>query len=259
MNAHPPVELSGLGTRFGSRWVLRGIDLQVPRGALLALVGGSGSGKTTLLRQIVGLLTPTEGQVSLFGEPLQQGDREARAARRRRFGMLFQHGALFSALNVFDNVAFPLRELRTLREDEISDLVFTKLGMVEIDRDAAWRMPAELSGGMIKRIALARALALDPELLLLDEPTAGLDPDRSGAFVKLIRTLHEALNLTVVFVTHDLDTLAALANRIAVLSDGRIIATGTLDEVVNIDHPFIERFFRSERSLHAMRRGMGTD
>ncbi|MCX9156711.1 ATP-binding cassette domain-containing protein [Niveibacterium sp. 24ML] len=259
MSAPLPVELTGLGTRFGPRWVLRGINLQVPRGALLALVGGSGSGKTTLLRQIVGLLTPTEGQVSLFGEPLQQGGREARAARRRRFGMLFQHGALFSALNVFDNVAFPLRELRTLREDEISDLVFTKLGMVEIDRDAAWRMPAELSGGMIKRIALARALALDPELLLLDEPTAGLDPDRSAAFVQLIRTLHEALNLTVVFVTHDLDTLAALANRIAVLSEGQIIATGTLDEVVNVDHPFIERFFRSERSLHAMRRGMGTN
>lgn len=259
MSGAPPVELCGIGTRFGRHWVLRGVDLTVQRGELLALVGGSGSGKTTMLRQIVGLLAPTEGEIKLFGESLHDGDRDELAARRRRFGMLFQHGALFSALNVFDNIAFPLREIRCLPEAEIRDLVFTKLGMVEIDRDAAWRMPAELSGGMIKRIALARALALDPELLLLDEPTAGLDPDRSAAFVTLIRTLHQALNLTVVFVTHDLDTLAALANRLAVLAEGRILATGSLDEVVQVDHPFIQRFFLSERSMHALRRGKGTD
>jgi len=142
---------------------------------------------------------------------------------------------------------------------EIRDLVFAKLGMVEIDADAAWRMPSELSGGMIKRIALARALALDPELLLLDEPTAGLDPDRAGAFVDLIRALHRALNLTVVFVTHDLDTLSALASRVAVLSDRRILATGPLNEIVHVEHPFIESFFKSERSLHALRRGQKTD
>jgi len=253
------IEIRKLGTRFGRRWVLRGVDLAVARGELLALVGSSGGGKTTLLRQIVGLMRPTEGEIRLFGEPQHSGDRDLRRDRQRRLGMLFQHGALFSALNVFDNVAFPLRELRVLPEGEIRDLVFTKLGMVEIDADAAWRMPSELSGGMIKRIALARALALDPELLLLDEPTAGLDPDRAGAFVELIRALHAALNLTVVFVTHDLDTLSALASRVAVLSDRRILASGPLEEIVHFEHPFIESFFKSERSLHALRRGQKTD
>lgn len=253
------IRVDGLGTRFGRQWVLRGIDLEVGRGEILALVGGSGSGKTTLLRQVVGLLRPSEGVISLFGEPQGEGDRQTVQARQRRLGMLFQHGALFSALNVFDNVAFPLRELRVLREADIRELVFAKLGMVELDAAVAWRMPAELSGGMVKRVALARALALDPELLLLDEPTAGLDPDRSGSFVRLIRGLHAALNLTVVFVTHDLDTLAALATRVAVLVEGRILAQGRLDEVVQVDHPFIERFFRSERSLHAMARGKGQD
>ncbi|WP_341674901.1 ATP-binding cassette domain-containing protein [Niveibacterium sp. SC-1] len=254
-----PVVVEGLGTRFGRRWVLRGIDFAVPRGEVMALVGGSGSGKTTLLRQIVGLHRPSEGKVLLFGEAQQSGNRVEREMRQQRLGMLFQHGALFSALSVFDNVAFPLRELRRLSEDEIRDLVFTKLGMVEIDADVAWRMPAELSGGMIKRVALARALSLDPELLLLDEPTAGLDPDRSASFVDLIRSLHRALDLTVVFVTHDLDTLAALATRVAVLTDGSILASGTLEEVVKVEHPFIERFFRSERSLHALQRGRRTD
>ncbi|MCL2656048.1 MAG: ATP-binding cassette domain-containing protein [Betaproteobacteria bacterium] len=253
------IEIRGLGIRFGPRWILRRVDLEVARGELLALVGGSGCGKTTLLRQIVGLLLPTEGGIQLFGEPQHAGDRDTRQDRQRRLGMLFQQGALFSALNVFDNVAFPLRELGFLPEAEIRDLVFTKLAMVEISHDAAWRMPAELSGGMIKRVALARALALDPELLLLDEPTAGLDPDRAGAFVELIRALHSALNLTVVFVTHDLDTLSALASRVAVVAERRILAVGPLDQIVHVQHPFIERFFLSERSLHALRRGKQSD
>lgn len=252
-----PVEIRGLGTRFGKQWVLRGIDLAVEAGEVLALVGGSGSGKTTLLRQIVGLLPPSEGEVALFGEPLYSGGRAQRQARQRRLGMLFQHGALFSALNVFDNVAFPLRELRLISESEIADLVYTKLGMVELDPAVARRMPAELSGGMVKRVGLARALALDPELLLLDEPTAGLDPDRAGAFVRLIRDLHRALHLTVVFVTHDLDTLAALSSRIAVLAERRILAQGPLEAVMAVEHPFIQRFFRSEHCLHALARGSG--
>lgn len=251
----PPVEVRGLSTRFGKTWVHRAIDLVVPAGEVLALVGGSGSGKTTLLRQMVGLLQPAAGEVRLFGEPLSGGTRNEQIARRRRFGMLFQQGALFSALNVFDNVAFPLREAGVRDEELISELVLLKLAMVELDVDVAARMPAELSGGMVKRVALARALALEPELLLLDEPTAGLDPDRSAGFVRLIRALHRALGLTVVLVTHDLDTLAALATRVAVLADGRILACGPLDEILTVQDPFIERFFHNERSQAALARG----
>ena len=250
-----PVELKGVSTRFGRTWVHRNIDLAVPAGEVVALVGGSGSGKTTLLRQMVGLLQPSAGEVRLFGEPLFSGSRADQLARRHRFGMLFQHGALFSALNVFANVAFPLREFGVSDEAMLRDLVLLKLAMAELEPDVALRMPAELSGGMIKRVALARALALEPELLILDEPTAGLDPDLSAGFVRLIRALHKALGLTVILVTHDLDTLAALATRVAVLSEGRILAFGPLDEIMTVQDPFIERFFHSERSQVALARG----
>jgi len=274
-----PVELKGVSTRFGRTWVHRNIDLAVPAGEVVALVGGSGSGKTTLLRQMVGLLQPAAGEVRLFGEPttllrqmvgllqpaagevrlfgepLFSGSRADQLARRHRFGMLFQHGALFSALNVFANVAFPLREFGVSDEAMLRDLVLLKLAMAELEPDVALRMPAELSGGMIKRVALARALALEPELLILDEPTAGLDPDLSAGFVRLIRALHKALGLTVILVTHDLDTLAALATRVAVLSEGRILAFGPLDEIMTVQDPFIERFFHSERSQVALARG----
>lgn len=255
MNGLPVVALQGIGTRFGGDWIHRGLDLSVARGEMVALVGGSGSGKTTLLRQMVGLLQPTEGEVRLFGESLLAGNRAERAGRRQRFGMLFQHGALFSAFNVFDNIAFPLREAGLASEAEIRDLVALKLAMVELQPGQAWLMPAELSGGMVKRVALARALALEPELLILDEPTAGLDPDLSEGFVQLIRSLHRQLGLTMVLVTHDLDTLAALATEVAVLADKRILGHGSLEEVMALEHPFIERFFHGERSLHALARG----
>jgi phospholipid/cholesterol/gamma-HCH transport system ATP-binding protein len=240
----PVVAMRGIGTRFDDTWVHRGVDLDVPPGEVVALVGGSGSGKTTLMRQMIGLLRPTEGQVRLFGQALFSGDALADRALRRRFGVLFQQGALFSALSVMENIAFPLRELRQLDAGLIRDLVHLKLSMVGMTPDDARRMPAELSGGMVKRVALARALALEPELLLLDEPTAGLDPDRSAAFVELVRDLREQLGLTVVLVTHDLDTLAALASRVAVLADRRILAFGTLDDVMAVQHPFIRNFFR---------------
>ena len=173
-------------------------------------------------------------------------------ALRRRFGVLFQHGALFSAFSVFDNIAFPLRELGFLDEDIIAELVRLKLAMVELLPRHGGLMPAELSGGMVKRVALARALALEPELLLLDEPTAGLDPDRSDSFVRLIRQLDRELGLTVVLVTHDLDTLAALASPVAVLAEQRILAYGPLDEIMTSDHPFIRNFFLSDRSRRAL-------
>lgn len=248
------IEVRNVSMRFGRTWIHRGLNLDIDAGEVVSLVGGSGSGKTTLLRQISGLLTPTSGMIKLFGEPLFGGSMQRERALRQRFGMLFQQGALFSALSVFDNIAFPLRELRQLDEATIRDLVMLKLSLVELLPEHAQLMPAELSGGMIKRVALARALALEPELLLLDEPTAGLDPDRSESFVRLIRGLSSALGLTVVLVTHDLDTLVALSTKIAVLAEQRILAYGSIPEVIAIDHPFIENFFRSERAKGALQK-----
>ena len=248
----PVIRIRELSTRFGEVWIHKGLDLAVERGEMVSLVGGSGSGKTTLLRMVVGLLLPDRGDIELFGEPLFGGGIARERELRQRFGVLFQHGALFSAFNVFDNIAFPLRELKRYDEDAIHDLVMLKLSMVELLPRHGKLMPAELSGGMIKRVALARALALEPELLLLDEPTAGLDPDRSDSFVRLIRMLGEELGLTVMLVTHDLDTLAALSTRVAVLAEQRILAYGTTEEIMHFDHPFIRNFFLSERSVRAL-------
>ena len=234
------VEMCGLSTRIGDRFVHRNLDLRVERGQVVGLVGGSGSGKTTLLRQILGLIQP--GSVRLFGEDLGAAGAVAQSALLRRLGMLFQAGALFSALPAFDNIAFPLRELKRLDEDWIRRLVNLKLAMVELEVEHGKLMPAELSGGMVKRVALARALALEPELLLLDEPTAGLDPDRSRSFVKLLGQLQGELGLTVIMVTHDPETLAGLATHIAVLADQHIVQFGLAADVMAGDHPFLAGF-----------------
>ncbi|HKU69840.1 MAG TPA: ATP-binding cassette domain-containing protein [Burkholderiales bacterium] len=246
------IEVNGLWTRFGNHTVHRDISLTVERGEVLSLVGGSGSGKTTLLRQMMGLETPYKGEVKVFGVSLQHGDADEIRRIRNRWGVLFQQGALFSALSVFDNVALPLRELKTLDEDLIRELVMLKLGMVGIEGDHVSKMPADLSGGMVKRVALARALSLEPELLFLDEPTAGLDPDRSESFVHLIEELRQELGLTVVMVTHDLDTLIALSSRVGVLCDQRIVAIGTLPEIVANSHRFICNFFQGARGKRAL-------
>lgn len=239
----PVISVEGLWTKRGGQTIHRDLDLRVDSGEIIGLVGGSGSGKTTLLRVVVGLDAAVRGEVRLFGiDPLRARRRERQAAQRR-FGTLFQAGALFSALSVFDNIALPLRELRALEPSLIRDLVMLKLDLVEIEAKHCGKMPAELSGGMIKRVALARALALDPELLVLDEPTAGLDPDRSRSFVKLIQSLSHEHGLTVFMVTHDVDTLSTLATRVAVLAEGRIVADGPLDEVKRNTHPFITSFF----------------
>lgn len=250
--AAPVIEIQGLRTAYGKTVVHEHLDLQVEQGEIIALVGGSGSGKTTLLRQMLGLETPASGTVKVFGVDLQQADNAQLQQLRQRWGMLFQHGALFSALTTFDNVAQPMRELRTLPEDLIRDAVLLKLQMVGLTPADACKMPSDLSGGMVKRVALARALALEPELLFLDEPTAGLDPSLSDSFVELIAALRDAMQLTVVMVTHDLDTLLALATRIAVLADKHLIAYGTAQEVIAVPHPFIEQFFLGGRGRRAL-------
>ena len=245
------VEVEDLYSRFGSHVIHEDINLSVKRGEVLGLVGSSGSGKTVLLRQMLGLEMPSQGSVRIFGQSVHKSDRSELQRIRNRCGVLFQKGALFSALSVFDNIALPMRELRTLNEPMVRDLVMLKLEMVEIDSQHANKMPAELSGGMIKRIALARAMALDPELLFLDEPTSGLDPVLSEGFVNLIQTLRRELTLTIVMATHDLDTLAALSDRVAVLADQRLLALGSLKEVMSTKHPFISKFFLGERGKKA--------
>jgi phospholipid/cholesterol/gamma-HCH transport system ATP-binding protein len=249
----PVVEIRKLCSAFnlpdGKVVVHKDLDLTVERGEVLSIVGGSGSGKTVLLRQILGLERPAAGEVRVLGEPVHG---QALHGASSRIGMLFQHGALFSAFTVLENVAFPLRELKTLPSRLIEEAAMVKLQMVGLKPRDAEKMPSELSGGMIKRAALARALIMDPPLLLLDEPTAGLDPDSSDGFVRLLRSLHRDLALTVVMVTHDLDTLYELSTRIAVLADQKVIVAGRPREVIAFRHPFIEDFFLGERGQRAM-------
>jgi len=229
--------------------VHRDLDLQVARGELLVVVGASGSGKSVLLRQILGLEQPERGRIEVLGAPSEELGRQGAAGR---VGMLFQHGALFSSFSALDNIALPLRELRMLPARLVHDAAMVKLRMVGLASDDGAKMPADLSGGMTRRTALARALVMDPPLLLLDEPTAGLDPISADGFVDLLRSLHRELGLTVVMVTHDLETLFALATRVAVLADQRVITTGAPHEVTAVDHPFVQRFFGSERARRAM-------
>jgi phospholipid/cholesterol/gamma-HCH transport system ATP-binding protein len=246
------VQIQGLWTKFGRTVVHQDLNLDIHAGEILSIVGGSGTGKTVLLRQMLGLETPTKGTVRVFGADVSTAQAEQLQQMRNHWGMLFQEGALYSALSVFDNIALPLRELRVLPEDVIYDAVMLKMDMVGLGLEHANKMPADLSGGMVKRAALARALALEPQLLFLDEPTAGLDPDLSDAFVDLIQALHRELKLTVVMVTHDLDTLFALSSRIAVLAEKHVIAIGPTRDVLEVDHPFIKQFFLGERGQRAL-------
>ncbi|WP_326541230.1 ABC transporter ATP-binding protein [Pseudorhodoferax sp.] len=247
------VSIQGLWTAFGEGRnqvvIHKDLELSIHAGEVVSLVGGSGTGKTVLLRQMLGLEKPYRGEVTVLGEPAAQLGRRGAASR---VGMLFQHGALFSAFSVLDNIAFPLRELRRLPLDLVYDTALVKLQMVGLGPQHAGKMPADLSGGMVKRVALARALAMDPPLLLLDEPTAGLDPHGSDEFVELLRSLHRELNLTVVMVTHDLDTLFALSSRVLVLAEKRVLVQGPPDEVAAYEHPFVREFFQGERGRRAM-------
>lgn len=249
----PVVQIDKLWSVFRSQGVEsvihQDLDLTIAQGELLSIVGGSGGGKTVLLRQILGLESPARGRVTVLGRPAAE---LGRAGAASRVGMLFQHGALFSAFTVLENIAFPLRELGGLPDDLVRDAAMVKLQMVGLEPAQAHKMPADLSGGMIKRVALARALIMDPPLLLLDEPTAGLDPDRSDAFCTLLRSLHRELGLTVVMVTHDLDTIVELSTRVAVVADKHVIVNAPPREVVAFEHPFVRDFFLGERGQRAM-------
>ncbi len=246
------IRVRGLVNRFGSQTVHEDLDLDVRRGEILGVVGGSGTGKSVLMRSILGLRNPDEGQIEVLGRDARGGDSESRLHIQRNTGVLFQDGALFSSLTVGENVQVPLKEHhRELPERWHYELALLKVKLAGLPADAINKLPSQLSGGMRKRAGLARALALDPPLLFLDEPTAGLDPIGAAAFDRLIKTLQEALGLTVFLITHDLDTLYAICDRVAVLADRKVVANAPLADIEKLDHPWIQEYFHGPRARAA--------
>ncbi len=243
--ANAAIEIESVKLRFGETVVHDGVSFHVPRGNICAVIGGSGSGKSTLLKEVVGLLRPNEGRIKLLGKDVWEIDESELSELRQRFGVLFQNGALFSALTVGENVAVPLREQTTLPEDIIAAIVQLRLALTGLPGETALKMPSELSGGMRKRVALARALALEPEVVFLDEPASGLDPINARGFDHLIRTLSDSLGLTIFMVTHDLDSILGIADQVVVLDGGKVIADGPVKEVVRKNHPWIQEYFSS--------------
>ncbi|MEO7170817.1 MAG: ABC transporter ATP-binding protein [Sphingomonas sp.] len=242
----------GLKNSFGEQIVHDGLDLDVKRGEIFGVVGGSGTGKSVLMRSIIGLQVPDEGEITVFDENTVNIDENEAVNIRKRWGVLFQGGALFSTLTVAENTQVPLREFYAdLDQALLDEIAAYKVVMTGLPADAGPKYPAELSGGMRKRAGLARALALDPELLFLDEPTAGLDPIGAAAFDELIASLQKTMGLTVFLITHDLDTLYAICDRVAVLADQKVIAVGTIDELLALDHPWIEEYFKGPRGRAA--------
>ncbi len=242
------IEARGVKVGFGERLVLDGVDLDVYRGEILGFVGGSGAGKSVLMRTIIGLIPKRAGTIKVFGQDMDAASDRERQAIERRWGVLFQQGALFSSLTVRENMQFPLREYLKVSQGLMNELALAKLDMVGLDASVLDKYPSELSGGMTKRVALARALALDPDIVFLDEPTSGLDPIGAGEFDSLIATLQRTLGLTVFMVTHDLDSLHTVCDRIAVLADGRIIAAGDMGAMLASEHPWLKAYFRGKRS-----------
>jgi len=244
------IEVRDVVVGFGNRVVLDHVDLDVRRGEVLGFVGGSGAGKSVLMRTIIGLVPKREGSIKVLGVDMDSVTDLERQAVERRWGILFQHGALFSSLSVMENLQFPVREYLDLSQRLLDELAIAKLELVGLDASVCNKFPSELSGGMIKRVALARALALDPEIVFLDEPTSGLDPIGAGAFDALIATLQRTLGLTVFMVTHDLDSLHTVCNRIAVLFEGKVIETGTMQQMLASRHPWLRSYFHGVRSGH---------
>lgn len=245
------IEVRSLRNQFGAQVVHEGLDLSVRRGEILGVVGGSGSGKSVLMRSIIGLNRPAAGQVRMLGEDVSAMSAKERTRIDRRCGVLFQNGALFSSLSVAENVEVPMRELRTLPENLMHRLSALKLALAGLPASAGAKFPSQLSGGMVKRAALARSLALDPELLFLDEPTAGLDPIGAAAFDQLILTLRDSLGLTVFLITHDLDTLHTICDRVAVLAQKRVLAIGSLAQVAKHPDAWIQDYFCGPRGRAA--------
>ena len=242
------IEVRDLVVGFGDRTVLNRVTFDVKRGEVFGFVGGSGSGKSVLLRTIIGLIPHRSGSMKVLGTRLDTATEEERRAIERRWGVLFQQGALFSSLTVLQNVQFPMVEYLDLPQRLMDEMAAVKLDMVGLSRADHDKMPSELSGGMTKRVALARALALDPELVFLDEPTSGLDPIAAGDFDALIRTLQQTLGLTVFMITHDLESLHTICDRVGALADGRVVNTGSIESMLASDNPWVQSYFRGRRA-----------
>lgn len=249
MSSGPAISVRDLVVSLGGRNVLDGLSIDVRRGEIIGIVSASGGGKSVLLRTMLNLLPKTSGQIEILGENTEGQTADEQSAIGRRLGVLFQHGALFSSLNALQNVQFPMREYLDIPQELMDEIAVAKLEMVGLKRDDARKMPSELSGGMIKRVALARALALEPDIVFLDEPTSGLDPISAEEFDRLIRTLQQTLGLTVYMNTHDLNSLVTVCDRIAALADGKVVALGSLAEVRTCEHPWVHAYFAGERAM----------
>lgn len=247
----PVIEVRGIRTRFGNAVIHEDVTLDIFRGEVFGIAGGSGCGKSTLLREMVLLERPAAGSIRIFGEEITSLTEDQALPLRRRVGVMFQRGALFSGLTVSENVGVPLREHTRLDDRLIDEIAAIKIAMAGLPASSADKLPSELSGGMRKRAALARALALDPEILFLDEPTAGLDPAGAAAFDELVEQLQQLLGLTIVIVTHDLDTLWRVTDRVAILGEGRVLALGSMEDLAKHDHPIIREYFHGARGRAA--------
>lgn len=245
------IEMRQVATRFGEHVVHSGVDLEVRKAEIFAVIGGSGSGKSTLLREMILLQSPNEGTVRVLGIDLLNITAEAALDLRKRWGVMFQHGGLFGSLTVLENIGLPLREHTQQSDAEIDQIAAAKLSMTGLKPEVGAQYPSELSGGMMKRASLARALAMEPELLFLDEPTAGLDPDSATGVDALVRMLRDQCGLTIVMITHDLDLLWQVADRVAVLADGKVQAMGSMAELAQMDNPLIRAFFEGPRARSA--------
>jgi phospholipid/cholesterol/gamma-HCH transport system ATP-binding protein len=247
-NGEAVIKVRNLVVDFRSHRVLNGVSLDLLRGEILGFVGASGAGKSTLARTIIGLLPKRAGSIEVLGVDLDKADDDQKRAVDRRWGVLFQQGALFSSLTVGKNIEFPIREYLRLSKKLTTEIAIAKLEMVGLSPDVYRDYPSELSGGMVKRVALARALALDPEILFLDEPTSGLDPISAGDFDQLILTLQETLGISVFMVTHDLDSLHRVCDRVAVLGEGKVLEIGTMDKMLRSQHPWLKAYFHGARA-----------